>query len=144
MYHHTHIITRWKGTHSFRKSDVARLLSSVFFFVFFPLIHPVKVCTNHKFSFSVTPCFTFTQGGCSVQPLSTTTGPEPLHWDRPGLSSLLKGFSLVVTDGGESMPCSFPCPCNTSDDLGVQWKKGSGLSISPFFFNHPSSRVFNH
>lgn len=74
------------------------------------------------------PCFTLSQGNCSVQPLSTTTGPEPLHWDRPGLSSLLKGFSLVVTDGGKNMPCSFSCLDNTSGDLGMQWKhKGSGF-----------------
>lgn len=50
-----------------------------------------------------------TQGSCLVQPLSSSTDPELLHWERPRLSSLLRGSSLVVTVGAESMSCSFPC-----------------------------------
>lgn len=76
------------------------------------------------------------QGSCSLQPLSTTTGPEPLHRDRPGLSSLLKGFSLVVTDGAESMSCSCPCPLTPQ----VIWECFGNIkvaaSITEFLKNH--------
>lgn len=108
MCHPSHIITRWKETHSY----VVGPLSSVF-----ALIHPAKARANHG------PCFTLTQGSCSVQPLSTTPGPMSLHWDKLGLSTLLKGFWMVVTDGSESMSCSFPCPDNTPGDLGKQLKQ---------------------
>lgn len=115
-----HNCSMGEGTHSFRKSSVARRLSS------YPYSPGEGLCKSQIFIFSNR--FTLTQGSCSVQPLSTTTGPEPLRWDRPGLSSSLKGFSLVVTDGGESMSCSSPCPDNTSGDLGMLWKhKASGF-----------------
>lgn len=124
----THIITRLEETHSY----VAGLLSSVF-----ALSHLVEACTNHRFSFSVMPCFTLTHGSCSIQPLSTTTGPMPLHWDKLGLSSLLKGFSVVISDGSESMSCSFPCPDNTLGDMGMQWKqKGTG-----FYYRSPENHL---
>lgn len=70
-------------------------------------------------------------GNCTVQPLSTSTGPEQLHWDRPGLSSLLKGFSVLVTDRGKSTSHSIPCSANISGDVGMQWMH-KGISLKPF------------
>lgn len=67
-------------------------------------------------------------GNCTVQPLSTSTGPGQLHWDRPGLSSLLKGFSVLVTDRGKSTSHSIPCSDNISGDVGMQWMH-KGISL---------------
>lgn len=88
-----------EGTHSLKPSSAAC-------FCYFNHIHSLQAFTQ---------IFIFRQAvlhmqhrGAALQPLSTTADPELLHWDRPRLSSLLKGFSLVVNVRAESRSFSLP------------------------------------
>lgn len=126
MYHHIHIITQWKGTHSFKKNPV---LLCCFLLLFYSY-SPAEGFITH-FHFQWSHASHSTQGSCLVQPLNTSTDPELLHWDRPRLSSLLRGFSLVVTVGAESMSCSFPFQRTRQ----VIWGWNGHISSSSFVAN---------
>lgn len=119
MYHHTHIITRWKGN-TFskikKKSYVTKLLSSVIL-ALFTRWKPAQITHFH--------CSGATLHTHTGELLCTATQHRRRTCNRstgtgPGLSSLLKGFSLVVTDGGERTSCSSRRPDTTSGDLGVK------------------------